>query len=99
MPKVWSKKDERQYQHIRDSLKKEGKSEDQAEKIAARTVNKQRRQEGRTPNKTTQGTGNPNTPLEKRTRQELYNRAKIMNIPGRSRMSKAQLIQAIRKRQ
>lgn len=51
MPKAWSKKDERQYQHIKDSLLNEGKPEEQAEEIAARTVNKQRNKEGRTPNK------------------------------------------------
>jgi plasmid stabilization system protein ParE len=76
MPKAWSNKDERMYEHIKESAEKQGKSEDLAEEIAARTVNKQRREEGRTPNKTTQGTGNPNTPLKERTRDELYNIAK-----------------------
>jgi hypothetical protein len=98
MPNAWTHKDERQYEHIRDQLKEDGKKSKSAREIAARTVNKQRRTEGRTPNRTTQGTGNPNTPLEARTRDELYNRAKKMDIPGRSRMNKAQLIDAIRKR-
>lgn len=98
MPKPWTKKDERQYQHIKDHLMETGKSKDQAKEIAARTVNKQRREEGRTPNKTTQGTGNSNTPLEKRTRRELYNRARQLNIAGRSRMNKESLISAIRAR-
>jgi len=98
MPKAWTKKDERQYQEIKSSLLEQGKNADQAEEIAARTVNKQRREEERTPNKTPQGTGNPNTPLEKRTRRELYNRARQLNIAGRSSMNKAELIQAIRKR-
>jgi hypothetical protein len=62
MPNGWSKKDERQYEHVRDSEKERGKSDKRAKEIAARTVNKQRRSEGRTPNKTTQGTGNPNVP-------------------------------------
>lgn len=92
----WSKKDERQYEHIKESELERGASEDRAEEIAARTVNKHRRQEGRTPNKTTQGTGNPRQSLEEHSRDELYNQAKALAIGGRSKMSKAELIQAIR---
>lgn len=44
----WSKKDERQYEHVKESEQKKGRSKARAEEIAARTVNKQRRQEGRT---------------------------------------------------
>ena len=51
MPKAWSKKDERQYEHVKESEKREGKSKDRAEEIAARTVNKQRSKEGRTKKK------------------------------------------------
>lgn len=98
MPDKWSDKDERMYEHIKKSEKKRGKSDDKAEEIAARTVNKKRREEGRTPNKTTQGTGNPNTPLEKRTVEELRNRATELNIAGRSSMNKDELIRAIRDR-
>ena len=98
MPDAWSDKDERQYEHIKDSARDRGKSESRAKEIAARTVNKQRREEGRTPNKTTQGTGNPNTPLEDRTRDELYNRAKELGIEGRSAMSKDELVEAIREK-
>jgi hypothetical protein len=98
MPKAWSNKDERQYREIRKSLLEQGKGADKAEEIAARTVNKQRRKEGRTPNKTTQGTGNPNTPLEARSREELYNRARQLGIEGRSHMLKSELIEAIRSR-
>ena len=94
----WSKKDERQYEHIKDGAKEQGKSEERAEEIAARTVNKQRREEGRTPNKRSQGTGNPNRGLDSRTRDELYNRAKEMDIEGRSGMNKDELAAAIRKR-
>ncbi len=75
-----------------------GKSEDRAQEIAARTVNKNRREEGRTPNRTTQGTGNPNRGLEARTKDELENRAAELNIRGRSKMKKAELIDAIRDR-
>lgn len=48
MPKNWSKKDERQYEHIKDSAKVRGESTQRAKEIAARTVNKQRKKEGRT---------------------------------------------------
>jgi hypothetical protein len=96
MPKAWSSKDERMYEHIKDSSEERGVPDDRAEEIAARTVNKRRRQEGRTPNRGTQGTGNPNRGLENRSRDEVYNRAKEMNIHGRSKMSKAELIDAIR---
>lgn len=92
----WTDKDERQYEHIKEQQKKSGKKTDKAEEIAARTVNKQRREEGRTPSKTTKGTGNPNSPLESRTRQELYNRACQLNIKGRSKMNKNELVKAIR---
>jgi plasmid stabilization system protein ParE len=96
MPSAWSKKDERMYEHVKDSSKDRGASKDRAEEIAARTVNKRRREEGRTPNKTTKGTGNPNRSLEDRSKQELYNRAKSLDIAGRSKMSKSELAKAIR---
>lgn len=92
----WTDKDERQYEHIKEQQQKSGKKTDKAEEIAARTVNKQRREEGRTPSKTTQGTGNPNSSLEARTKQELYNRASQLNIKGRSKMNKSELVSAIR---
>ena len=100
-PKTWSKKDERQYQHVKESERELGRSEDRAEEIAARTVNKQRRVEGRTKSgrKSTTGTGNPTTSLEERSRQELYNRAQRLGGAGRSKMSKQQLVTAIRKEQ
>lgn len=99
MPRSWNDKDERQYEHIKESAQDRGRSEDRAEEIAARTVNKQRREEGRTPNKTTQGTGNPNRNLEARTKDELENRAAELNVKGRSSMDKSELVDAIRKKQ
>ena len=48
MPKSWSKKDERQYEHIKESYESRGRSESKAEELAARTVNKERSEEGRT---------------------------------------------------
>ena len=96
MPESWSDKDESKYQHIKKGYLDEGKSEDEAQEIAARTVNKGRREEGRTENSRTQGTGNPNTGLETRTKDELVNRAKELNVEGYSSMSKDALIDAIR---
>lgn len=98
MPKAWSNKDERQYDHVKESELKRGRSEDKAEEIAARTVNKQRREEGRTPNKTTQGTGNPNRSLDDRTVEQLRNRASELDIEGRSSMRKDELVEAIRRK-
>ena len=92
---AWSAKRERQYQHVKSSAKDRGASTDRAEEIAARTVNKQRRVEGRTPNRRSQGTGNPNRGLDERSRDEVYNRAKEMKIRGRSKMTKAELVEAV----
>jgi hypothetical protein len=96
MPRAWSNKDERMYEHVKESSIKRGKDTDTAEEIAARTVNKQRREEGRTPNKRTQGTGNPNLRLEDRTRDEIYNIAKGKKVKGRSKMSKQELVNALK---
>jgi hypothetical protein len=97
MPEAWTKKDERMYEHIKESSLERGAHEDEAEEIAARTVNKHRREEGRTPNRRTQGTGNPNTPLEERSRDELQNLARELDIRGRSGMRKEELVAAIKK--
>ena len=94
----WTAKDERQFEHIKDSAEDRGTSEDRAEEIAARTVNKRRRTEGRTPNRRTQGTGNPNRSLEERSVDELRNQARELGIRGRTRMRKAELVKAIRDR-
>lgn len=98
MPKSWSAKDERQYEHVKRSSRRRGASEDRAQEIAARTVNKQRRESGRTFNSRTQGTGNPNLPLEDRHKDELYNLARQARIQGRSQMSKGELVAALRRR-
>ena len=95
---AWSDKDERMYDHVKESELEQGRSEDRAEEIAARTVNQQRQKEGRTDNDTTQGTGNPNTPLDERTKEQLYNRAQELDIDGRSDMTKDELVEAIRKK-
>ena len=95
---TWSSKDERKYEHIKEGYEERGTPEDRAEEIAARTVNKDRREEGRTPNKRTQGTGNPRQGLEARSKDELENRARELGIRGRSKMNKDELVKAIRDR-
>ncbi len=92
----WTEKDKRQFQHIKVESLKAGKNDAMAAELAARVVNKQRRQEGRTYNKTTSGTGNPNLRLEQRKYRELYNLARQHDISGRSKLNKSQLVEAIR---
>jgi len=48
MPKAWSDKRERQYEHIKESYQDKGVSRDEAEERAARTVNKERKEAGET---------------------------------------------------
>ena len=48
MPRGSTKKEERQYEHIKESEEAQGRSEEDAERIAASTVNKQRREKGET---------------------------------------------------
>ena len=47
MPRAWSAKDERQYEHIKKSARAKGRGMTTAKRIAAATVNKQRKQDGR----------------------------------------------------
>jgi plasmid stabilization system protein ParE len=98
MPDKWTEKDERMYEHVRNDFEQRGKSNERAREAAARTVNRQRREEGRTPSQRSQGTGNPHEPLEARTFVELRNRARELHIAGRSTMNKDELVAAIRKR-
>lgn len=96
MPRAWSPKDERQFQHIVDEQVSRGRPRRRAAEIAGRTVNKQRRQEGRTRNRVTQGTGNPRLRLEDRSVAELRNVAADAGITRRGRLRKADLVRAIR---
>ena len=95
--RAWINKDERKYEHIKDSQRERGVDEDRAQEIAARTVNKDRREEGRTPNQRTQGTGNPRRGYEARTKDELENIARDRGIKGYSRMTKDELIDELRR--
>jgi plasmid stabilization system protein ParE len=106
---AWSKKRERQYEHIEDSLEQRGTPKKKAKEIAARTVNKERAQHGEAKSASAlsrrdlspgrrgglrSGTSRP----KGRTKAQLYNEAKRMNIPGRSRMAKQQLQRAVDRR-
>jgi hypothetical protein len=98
MPKgrSWTDKDERMFEHVKESELDRGRSEDRSEEIAARTVNQQRREEGRTAESRTRGTGNPTLRYEERTRDQLENLAKERHIEGVGSMSKEELIEALR---
>ena len=91
MPKAWSNKRERQYEHIKDSAKKQGKSNDRAKEIAARTVNKQRAQSGETKGSATRSSSGDGG----KTREQLYDDAKRLGIEGRSKMNKQELERAV----
>ena len=108
-PKAWSQKRERQYEHIKESLEERGTSEDKAEEIAARTVNKERARAGeaRTSSRLSRtdmssgrrGGLRSGTRRQKgRTRDQLYEEAKHMGIEGRSKMTKEQLQRAVDRR-
>ena len=105
MPRQWTQKQERQYEHIVDSEKDQGESTKRAKEIAARTVNKERartgrRQRRRAPPPTTSrrrgGAGSDRVAGPRgRTRDQLYNEARQKGIEGRSKMTKAQLQRAV----
>ncbi len=105
----WTKKRERQYEHVKESLLERGEPEDKAEEVAARTVNKERARAGEAKEASRlsredissgrrgglrSGTNRP----KGRTRDQLYNEAKSMNIEGRSKMTKAELERAVDRR-
>jgi hypothetical protein len=96
----------RQYEHIKDSAKDRGASEDRAEEIAARTVNKERARAGESRQRSRTSTedmssgrrggqrSGTNRP-KGRTRDQLYEEARNLGIDGRSSMNKAQLQRAV----
>lgn len=105
---AWSKKRERQYQHIKEGLKDSGRSEDLAEEIAARTVNKERARAGEakesSPSSVRDISSGRRGGLRShkgpggRTYDQLYNEAKSMGIEGRSKMNKKELERAVNAR-
>ena len=105
MPKAWSAKRERQYEHIKEGLEERGRSEKKAEEIAARTVNKERARAGEA--KTASRTSTQDISSSRRgglrshkgaggrTKDQLYAEAQRKGVEGRSKMNKAELEKAV----
>jgi hypothetical protein len=101
----WSAKRERQYEHIKDGLRDRGETEDTAEEIAARTVNKERARAGETETASRTSVDDISSGRRGglrshrgpggRTKEQLYNEARERGVRGRSKMSKAQLERAV----
>lgn len=106
--KAWNAKRERQYEHIKEGLLERGRSEDKAEEIAARTVNKERARSGEARQRSRASTDDISSGRRGglrshsgpggRTRDQLYNQAREMGIGGRSRMNTAELLAAVNRR-
>jgi len=105
MPRAWSAKRERQYEHIKEGILDRGEDEDKAEEIAARTVNKERARAGEAKESSRTSTQDISSGRRGglrshrgpggRTRDQLYNEAREKRIKGRSKMSKAELEAAV----
>jgi hypothetical protein len=106
MPQAaWNEKRERQYDHIKEGMIERGRTEDVAEEIAARTVNKERARSGEAQTASRTSTDDISSSRRGglrshrgaggRTKAQLYNEAKHKGIRGRSKMSKAQLERAV----
>ena len=102
---AWSAKRERQYEHVKESEEKQGRSTKRAKQIAAATVNKERARKGEarsaSPSSTRDISSGRRGGLRSgsggggRTKEQLYNEAKRRGIKGRSKMNKAQLQRAV----
>jgi hypothetical protein len=102
---AWSSKRDRQYEHIKDSLLDRGTTEDKAEEIAARTVNKERARAGEAKevsrtsvddiSSSRRGGLRSHEGSGGRTYDQLRNEARQKGIKGRSKMNKAQLLRAV----
>src|SRR5215470_3096797 len=104
-PRAWSDKRERQYEHIKEGLEQRGETEDTAEEIAARTVNKERARAGEAKTASRSSTDDISSGRRGglrshsgpggRTKEQLYNEARHKGIKGRSKMNKRQLERAV----
>jgi plasmid stabilization system protein ParE len=102
---AWSDKRERQYEHIKEGLEERGDSADEAEEIAARTVNKERARSGEARSKARTSTDDISSGRRGglrshrgaggRTRDQLYEEARHKGVKGRSKMNKEQLEHAV----
>ena len=105
MPEAWSAKRERQYQHIKDGQLDKGVPEDEAEEIAARTVNKTRAQQGESEeasrtsledkSPSERGGERSHSGAKGRTKEQLYQDARRQGVEGRSTMDKDELEDAV----
>ena len=106
---AWSNKRERQYEHVKESAKERGASTKRAKEIAARTVNKERARSGeaRESSRSSRqdissgrrgGLRSRSGRSTGQTKEQLYNQAKRLNIKGRSRMNKRQLLAAVNRK-
>lgn len=106
MPQAgWSRKRERQYEHIKEGLEEQGRPEEVAQEIAARTVNKERARAGesRQASRTSlddissgrRGGLRSHRGPGGRTKAQLYEEARRKGVQGRSTMTKAQLQRAV----
>ena len=105
MPEAWNEKRERQYQHIKDGQLDKGVPEDEAEEIAARTVNKTRAQEGESEeasrtsledkSPSERGGERSHSGAKGRTKEQLYEDARRQGVEGRSTMTKDELEDAV----
>jgi hypothetical protein len=106
---AWSNKRERQYEHIKESARKQGASTKRAKEIAARTVNKERARSGEAKESSRSsrrdissgrrgGLRSGTRRSTGQTKEQLYNQAKRLNIKGRSKMNKRQLLAAVNRK-
>ena len=107
---AWSSKRERQYEHVKDSARKRGASTKRSKEIAARTVNKERARSGESRTRSRSSTrdmssgrrggvrGSGARRERGQTKEQLYNQAKRLNIKGRSKMNKRQLLAAVNRK-
>jgi len=103
--RAWNAKRERQYEHVKEGLEERGRPEDEAEEIAARTVNKERARSGESEQASTTSTDDISSSRRGglrshrgsggRTKAQLYEDAKRKNVKGRSSMTKAELEHAV----
>ena len=96
----------RQYEHVKQSERERGTSNARAEEIAARTVNKERARSGESQTRSRLSVSDMSSSRrggqrsgksgpKGRTRDQLYNEARRLDVDGRSKMNKAELQRAV----
>jgi hypothetical protein len=109
---AWNAKRERQYEHIKESEREQGRPTKRAKEIAARTVNKERARSGEARERSRSSVQDMSSSRRGglrshsgktgghsgQTKEQLYNEARRLNIKGRSRMNKRQLLAAVNRK-